>query len=63
MTISLSIVSLIMCTGGAYRPFLHDLRFSAASSFQIRVFRGRRISPGGMLPRARNDILNFSALG
>jgi hypothetical protein len=22
------------CTGGAYRPFLHDPHFSAASSFQ-----------------------------
>jgi hypothetical protein len=26
-----------MCTGGAYRPFLHDRHFSAASSFQIGV--------------------------
>jgi hypothetical protein len=32
-------VSLIMCTGGAYRPFLHDRHFSAASSFQIGVPR------------------------
>jgi hypothetical protein len=29
-----------MCTGGAYRPFLHDRHFSAASSFQIAVWRG-----------------------
>jgi hypothetical protein len=28
-------VSLIMCTRGAYRPFLHVRHFSAASSFQI----------------------------
>jgi hypothetical protein len=28
-------VSWIMCTGGAYRPFLHDRHFGAASSFQI----------------------------
>jgi hypothetical protein len=33
--ISSSCVSLIMCTGGAYRPFLHDRHFNAASSFQI----------------------------
>jgi hypothetical protein len=26
-----------MCTGGAYRPFLHDRHFSAASGFQIAV--------------------------
>jgi hypothetical protein len=44
-----SCVSLIMCTGGAYRPFLHDLHFSAASSFQIGVLRGRRIASSGML--------------
>jgi hypothetical protein len=25
-----SSVSLITCTGGAYRPFLHDRHFSAA---------------------------------
>jgi hypothetical protein len=34
-------VSLIICTGGAYRPFLHDRHFSAASSFHIGVSRGR----------------------
>jgi hypothetical protein len=34
-------VSLIMCTGGAQRPFLHDRHFSAASSFEIGVSRGR----------------------
>src|ERR1700737_2542532 len=34
-----------MCTGGAYRPFLHDRHFSAASSFQIGVSRGRRMTP------------------
>jgi hypothetical protein len=28
-----------MCTGGAYRPFLHVRRFSAASSYQIGVSR------------------------
>jgi hypothetical protein len=32
-----------MCTGGVYRPCLHDRHFSAASSFQIGVSRGRRI--------------------
>ena len=35
-------VSLIICTGGAYRPLRHDRNFSAASNFQIGVFRGRR---------------------
>src|ERR1700681_1615792 len=38
-----------MCTGGAYRPFLHDRHFSAASSFQIGVSRGRRIASSGRL--------------
>ena len=33
-----------MCTGGEYRPLLHDRQFSAASSFQIGVLRGRRIA-------------------
>jgi hypothetical protein len=32
---------LIICTGGAYRPFLHDRHFSTASSFQIDVPSGR----------------------
>ena len=43
--ISRSMVSLTMCTGGAYRPFLHDRHFSAASSFQIGVSRGWRMTP------------------
>jgi hypothetical protein len=30
-------------TSGAQRPFLHDRHFSAASSFQIGVYRGRRM--------------------
>jgi hypothetical protein len=30
-----------MWTGDAYRPFLRDLHFSAASSFQIAVVRAR----------------------
>src|SRR6266404_4956057 len=34
-----------MWTGGAYRPFLQDRHFSAASSFQIGVSRGRRMTP------------------
>ena len=41
--ISRSSINLFMCTGGAHRPFLHDRNFSAASSFQIGVSRGRRI--------------------
>jgi hypothetical protein len=49
--ISRSLVSLIMCTGGAYRPFLHDRHFSAASSFQIGVSRGRLIASSGRLAR------------
>jgi hypothetical protein len=40
---------LILCTGGAYRPRLHDRHFSAASSFQIGVLRGRRIASSDML--------------
>jgi hypothetical protein len=32
--ISRSCVSLIMWTGGAYRPFLHDRHFNAALVFQ-----------------------------
>jgi hypothetical protein len=35
-------VSLIMCTGGAYRPLRHDRHFSTASS-HIGVSRGRRM--------------------
>ncbi len=31
--------------GGAYRPFLHDRHFSAASSFQIGVSRGAYFQP------------------
>jgi hypothetical protein len=37
-----SCVSLIMWTGDAYRPFLHDLHFNAAWSFQIAVVRAPR---------------------
>jgi hypothetical protein len=36
---------------GAYRPFLHDRHFNAASSFQIGVLRGRRIASSGRLAR------------
>jgi hypothetical protein len=46
-------VSLIMCTGGAYRPFLHDRHFRAASSFQIGVSRERRIASSGKFARVR----------
>jgi hypothetical protein len=39
-----------MWTGGEYRPFVHERHFSAASSFQIGVLRGRLIaSSGGLL--------------
>src|SRR6185437_2580921 len=37
-----------MCTGGAYRPFLHDRHFSAAFSPGLtrrRIASGRDISP------------------
>jgi hypothetical protein len=47
--ISYVAVSLIMCTGGAYRPFRHDRHFSAASSFQTGVSRGRRMASSGRL--------------
>jgi hypothetical protein len=38
-----------MCTGGEYRGVRHDRHFSAASSFQIGVSRGRRTCSSGML--------------
>jgi hypothetical protein len=44
-------VSLIMCTGGLHRPFLHDRHFSAGSSFRIGVSRERRIASSGMPAR------------
>jgi hypothetical protein len=37
----------VMCTGGAVRPFRQDRHFSAASSFQISVSRGRRTASSG----------------
>jgi len=40
-----------MCRGGAYGPVSHDRHFSAASSFQIGVSRGRRIASSGRLAR------------
>jgi hypothetical protein len=49
--ISRSRVRLIMCTGGACRPFLHDRYFNAASSFRMGVLRGRLIASSGMLAR------------
>jgi hypothetical protein len=44
-------VSLIMRTGGPYRPFLQDRHFNDGSSFQSGVFRGRRIASSGRLAR------------
>src|SRR3977135_3132776 len=41
--------SLIMCTGGALRPFRHDRHFSEASSFHSGVSRGRRMASSGRL--------------
>jgi len=41
-----------MRTGCAYRPFLHDRHFSAASSFQIRVSRGRDDAADNVVPQA-----------
>jgi hypothetical protein len=38
-----------MCTGGAYCRIPHGRHFSAASSFQIGVSRGRLIASSGML--------------
>jgi hypothetical protein len=40
---------LIICTGGECRGVRHDRHFSAASSFQIGVSRGRRTASSGML--------------
>jgi hypothetical protein len=55
--ISRSIVSLIMCTGGAYRSLLHDRHFNDASSFQIGVSRG--VPPDTRLPQAGHDLCAF----
>src|SRR5258708_11019682 len=40
-----------MCTGGEYRGVRQDRHFSAASSFQIGISRGRRIASSGRLAR------------
>ena len=44
-------VSLMIRTGGEWRGVRHDRHFSAASSFQIGVPRGRRIASIGRLAR------------
>jgi hypothetical protein len=49
--ISLLSVSMIICTGGAYRLVRQDRHFSAASSFQIGVSRGQRMASSGRLAR------------
>lgn len=59
--ISRSIVSLIICTGGTYCPFLHDRHFSAASRFQIGVSRGRRIAWSGRLVSRNDDPSDMTA--
>jgi hypothetical protein len=41
---------------------LHDRHFSAASSFQIGVSRGRRIELIGMLARLTDDTWEGSAM-
>jgi hypothetical protein len=53
-------VSLIIRTGGADPPFRQDLHFNEASSFQIRVSRGRRIASSGRLARYLQKSLNRS---
>ena len=59
--ISCVAVSLIMCTGGACRPFLHDRHFRAASSFQIGVSRGRRMALSGRLARVLHRLHSTSS--
>jgi hypothetical protein len=49
--ISRASVSLIMCTGGAWRPLRQVRHFSEASSFHSGVSRGRRMSASGRLAR------------
>jgi hypothetical protein len=44
-------VSLIMCTGGAWRPLRQERHFSDASSFHSGVSRGRRMADSGRLAR------------
>ena len=45
-----------MCTGGEYRGVRHDLHFSAASSFQIGVSRGRRMASSRRLARVSQRL-------
>jgi len=49
-----------MCTGGAYRPFLHDRHFNAASSFHIGVSRDCRIASSGTLARVLQRLHSTS---
>jgi hypothetical protein len=54
-------VSLIMRTGGAERPFLHDRHFSDASSFQTGVSRGRLIASSGRLAQVLHHLHSISS--
>src|SRR3954449_9312329 len=49
-------VSLIMRTGGENRGARHERHFSAGSSFQIGVLRGRRIASSGKLARVLHRL-------
>jgi hypothetical protein len=51
--ISRAAVSLIIRTGGAWRPFRHDRHFSEASSFQIGVIPR---PADGIEPQARPGL-------
>jgi hypothetical protein len=51
-----------MRTGGEYRGIRHDRHFSAGSSFQIGVLRGRRIASSGRLTRVWQRLHLTSSL-
>jgi hypothetical protein len=46
--------------GGAYRPFLHDRHFKAASSFQIGMSRG--VAPDIRSPQGKAAFKPFCEL-
>jgi len=55
VSVNLIMCTGIMCTGGAWRPFLQERHFSEASSFHIGVSRGRRMASSGRLARLAPD--------
>ena len=59
--IARAVVSLIIRTGDAWRPFRHERHFSEASSFQIGVSRGRRMAFSGRLARVLQRLHSTSS--